>query len=186
MMGATPPYEWISNNYLNFWLKFTLGGLDKKINGMACNRTLSNQYRIYRNGDLIAEIPYTFQTYFTDTEFTKGIDVEYCVTAVYGDEESEPVCATANITGVGEASTAYGITIAPNPTSGQLTVMGKELRRAEVVNMLGQHIISVNGTGDELQIDMADLPSGVYFIEIADAEGKRCVKKVMKGSSAML
>ncbi len=186
MMGATPPYEWISNNYLNFWLKFTLGGLDKKINGMACNRTLSNQYRIYRNGDLIAEIPYTFQTYFTDTEFTKGIDVEYCVTAVYGDEESEPVCATASITGVGEASTAYGITIAPNPTSGQLTVMGKELRRAEVVNMLGQHIISVNGTGDELQIDMADLPSGVYFIEIADAEGKRCVKKVMKGSSAML
>ena len=73
-----------------------------------------------------------------------------------------------------------GITIAPNPTSGQLTVMGKELRRAEVLNMLGQHIISVNGTGDELQIDMADLPSGVYFIEIADAEGKRCVKKVMK------
>lgn len=56
----------------------------------------------------------------------------------------------------------------------------KELRSAEVVNMLGQHATSVSGTSDELQIDMAGLPSGVYFIEIADAEGKRCLKKVMK------
>ena len=137
-------------------------------------------YRVYRNDELIAEIPRTFQTYFTDTEFSKNTDVEYCVTAVYRDEESEPVCATASITGVGEATMAYVITIAPNPTNGQVTVMGKNLRRAEVVNMLGQHIISVSGAGDELQIDMAGLPNGGYFIEIADAEGMRCVKKVMK------
>ena len=51
---------------------------------------------------MIKEIPYSFVTYFIDTEFTRETDVEYCVTAVYGEEESEPVCATATITGVGE------------------------------------------------------------------------------------
>lgn len=136
-------------------------------------------YRVYRNGDLIATIPFAFQTYLTDMEFARDVDVEYCVTAVYGDEESEPVCVTATITGVNEAGND-GITLSPNPTNSQVTVMGKSLRRAEVVNMLGQHVISVSGDGDALQIDMASLPSGVYFIEIADAEGKRCVKKVMK------
>ena len=180
MMGANPPYVWISNNYLNFWLKFTLGGLDKNMRGMVYNRTLSNQYRIYRNGDLIAEIPYTFQTYFTDTEFTKGFDVEYCVTAVYGDEESEPVCVTATITGVAEEHEDDGVTVVPNPANGQVTVKGKNLRCAEVVNMHGQHVAVVEGKGNELVISMESLPSGVYFIQITDAEEKWCVKKVMK------
>lgn len=137
-------------------------------------------YRVYRDGNRIAQIPYTFQTYFTDTEFTREFEAEYCVTAVYGDEESEPVCATAMITDVGEETKAYGITVAPNPTNGQVAIMGKKLRHAKVANMLGQQVISVSGDGDELQIDMVNLPSGVYFIEIADAEGKRYVKKVMK------
>lgn len=137
-------------------------------------------YRVYRDEALIAEIPYTFQTCFTDTDFTREFEAEYCVTAVYGDEESEPVCATAMITGVGEETKAYGITVAPNPTHSQVTFMGKNLRHAEVVDMFGQHVISVSGYGDKLQIDMASLPNGVYFIEIADGDGKRCVKKVMK------
>lgn len=138
-------------------------------------------YRVYRDGDLIAEIPYTFQTHFADTEFAREFEAEYCVTAVYGDEESEPVCATAMITGVGEETKAYGITVAPNPTNSQVTIMGKNLRRAEVVNMLGQRVAIVAGNGDELQIDMKNQPDGVYFIEAVDAEGNRCVKKVMKG-----
>ena len=142
-------------------------------------RTLTG-YRVYRDGEFIKEIPYTVLNHFTDTEFTRGFEAEYCVTAVYGDEESEPVCATAMITSVGEDTKAYEITVAPNPTNGHVTVMGKNLRRAEVVNMLGQHVAVAEGEGDELVINMEKLPSGVYFIEIANAEGRQCVKKVMK------
>ena len=135
-------------------------------------------YRVYRDDDLIADIPYTFQTYFTDTEFTREFESEYCITAVYGDEESEPVCATAMITGVGEETKAYGITIAPNPTNGQVTIMGKCLHHVEVINVLGQHLFSFEG--DELRIDLGKLPDGIYFIDVVDDQGKRCMKKVIK------
>lgn len=75
---------------------------------------------------------------------------------------------------------AYEVSISPNPANGQVTVMGKILHRADVFNILGQQVISVRGDGDELHIDMVSLPSGVYFIKIAYADGKRCVKKVVK------
>jgi len=71
-------------------------------------------------------------------------------------------------------------TIYPNPTTGIITVTGENLRQAEVFNMLGQQVLSIKGEGNELQIDMAALPAGVYFVNITDEEGRRCVRKVVK------
>ena len=175
MMGANPPYVWISNNYLNFWLKFTLGGLDKNTNGMVYNRALSNQYRIYRDGEFIKEIQYTFQTHFIDTEFTKESDVEYCVTAVYGDEESEPVCVTATITGVSESGNEE-ITISPNPANDIVHIEGAGAAEVMVYNALGQLVKTVRGTNE---IDVADLMEGVYLVRIMDAEGRNYTERVV-------
>ena len=77
------------------------------------------------------------------------------------------------------AATAFA-TLHPNPTSGQFTVTGQDLRQAEVVNLLGQRVATVAGDGDVLHIDMAGLPTGVYFVNITDAEGRKCVRKVVK------
>ena len=71
-------------------------------------------------------------------------------------------------------------TLHPNPTNGQVTITGENLRKAEVVNMLGQHVLSVMGEGTELRINIQRLPSGVYFVNVTDNEGRRCVKKVVK------
>ena len=46
--------------------------------------------------------------------------------------------------------------------------------------MLGQKLLGVKGKGDELHIDMADLPAGVYFVTVTNEEGRRCVRKVVK------
>lgn len=175
MMGANPPYVWISNNYLNFWLKFTLGGLEKNTNGMVYNRALSNQYRIYRNGDLIAEIPYTFQTYFTDTEFTKESDVEYCVTAVYGDEESEPVCVTATITGVSESGNEE-ITISPNPANDIVRIDGAKVAEVKVYNVLGQLVKTAPNANT---FSVSGLPAGLYLLRITDGEGATVTRRIV-------
>ena len=167
MMGANPPYVWISNNYLNFWLKFTLGGLDKNTNGMVYNRALSNQYRIYRDGEFIKEIQYTFQTHFIDTEFTKESDVEYCVTAVYGDEESEPVCVTATITGVSESGNEE-ITISPNPANDIVHIEGAGAAEVMVYNAIGQLVKTVQDTNE---IELKGWPKGMYLLRITDGEG---------------
>ena len=71
-------------------------------------------------------------------------------------------------------------TIHPNPTTGFVTITGENLRQAEIINALGQQVLSVQGEGNELQINMATLPTGVYFVTITNDEGRKCVRKVVK------
>ena len=68
----------------------------------------------------------------------------------------------------------------PNPTTGQVTITGKDLKTAEVFNSLGQCVATVKGEGEHLTVDISNLPAGVYFVNITDSEGRKCVKKVVK------
>ena len=70
--------------------------------------------------------------------------------------------------------------IHPNPTNNLVTITGMNLQQADVFNMLGQQVLSVQGKGNELHINMATLPAGVYFVTITDDEGRKCVRKVVK------
>ena len=83
-----------------------------------------------------------------------------------------------NIDENGESTTFA--TLHPNPTSNLVTVTGKNLRQAKVVNMLGQLVLSMQGKGNELCINLAALPAGVYFVTITNEEGRKCVRKVVK------
>ena len=95
-----------------------------------------------------------------------------------GQDESSMTINVKNSTDVNE----YGIraTIYPNPTDGIVTITGENLRQAEVANMLGQQLFSVQNEGDELHIDMASLPAGIYFVTITNKEGRKCVRKVVR------
>lgn len=132
-------------------------------------------YRVYRNGELIKEIPYSFLTHFTDTEFTRETDVEYCVTAMYGDEESESVCATATITGIGDTATNDDIPVLPNPTNGLILIEGATVAEVLVYNTIGQLVKTVGNTNE---IDMCHLPEGMYFLRITAKDGRLHVGKI--------
>ena len=71
-------------------------------------------------------------------------------------------------------------TLHPNPTTGLVTITGKDLKSAEVINALGQRVATATGESERIQIDLSGLPAGVYFVNISDAEGRKCVRKVMK------
>ena len=71
-------------------------------------------------------------------------------------------------------------TIHPNPATDQVTITGKDLKSAEVINTLGQRVATVQGKGETLQIDIATQPSGIYFVRITDEQGRKCVRKVVK------
>jgi len=78
-----------------------------------------------------------------------------------------------------KGSTAFA-TVHPNPTNGLVTIAGENLRQAEVVNVLGQQILCVQGKDNELHIDMTALPAGIYFVTVTDEEGRKCMHKVLK------
>ena len=77
-------------------------------------------------------------------------------------------------------SGAFDANIVPNPTTGMVSITGENLRQAEVLNVLGQQMLSVQGEGNELHINIIALPAGVYFINVTDEEGRKCVRKVVK------
>ena len=98
----------------------------------------------------------------------KRIEIHYAVTPIpsYDVEEHQD--------GFGR------YTLYPNPTTGLVTVKGQDLKQAEVFNTLGQSVATVKGKGDTLQIDLSGLPTGVYFVNVTDSEGRKCVRKVVK------
>jgi len=86
-----------------------------------------------------------------------------------------------SLTGVEEnKESTHFTTLHPNPTNGLVTITGENLRQAVVLNMLGQQVLSVQGKGNELHIDMTTLPAGVYLINLTDEEGRKCVRKIVK------
>ena len=74
----------------------------------------------------------------------------------------------------------YFASIHPNPTTGQVTITGKDLKQAEVFNALGQHVATEQGEGERMTVDISALPAGIYFVNVTDANGKKCVRKVVK------
>ena len=93
-----------------------------------------------------------------------------------------PLCwgQTSLTEGIDETGANAFATVHPNPTNGIVTITGENLRQAEVANMLGQQMLSVNGNGNELHIDLTALPAGVYFVNVTDEEGRKCAHKVLK------
>ena len=93
------------------------------------------------------------------------------------------VWGQTSFTGIDENENNNHSTVAslyPNPTTGQITIIGENLQKAEVFNMLGQQLLSVRGSGNEIQINMSALPTGIYFVAVTNEEGRRCVQKVVK------
>ena len=76
-------------------------------------------------------------------------------------------------------STTYAL-VHPNPTTGLITITGENLQQADVLNMLGQQVLNVQGKGNVLYVDMATLNAGVYLVTVTDEEGRKCVRKVVK------
>ena len=72
------------------------------------------------------------------------------------------------------------VNIVPNPKMSTVTITGQDLKSAEVINTLGQRVATVKGEGEHLTVDISALPAGVYFVNVTDKDGRKCVRKVVK------
>lgn len=82
--------------------------------------------------------------------------------------------------GIDEIQEESMLTVYPNPARTTITITGENLRQIGVSNMLGQLVAIHQAEGSETIIDISTLPAGIYFLDIINEEGKRCVRKLMK------
>ncbi len=77
----------------------------------------------------------------------------------------------------GESIAAY-----PNPFTSTIWIDNAEnASRVDVVNLVGQRVMSINLNGDSrATIQTDNLPSGVYLVTIVNNQGQRTVRKMIK------
>jgi hypothetical protein len=97
------------------------------------------------------------------------------VTAVYGDVESEPLCI--EYVSIDEmAETHSTLNVHPNPTNGKIMIENVNVNSVEIYNTQGQSV----GRFNTNEIDMENLPSGMYILMVKDIEGNVNVAKVVR------
>ncbi|MCF0201329.1 MAG: T9SS type A sorting domain-containing protein [Bacteroidales bacterium] len=170
--------EWLfcNLNALGFYLAANI----ESPNGKTCmlgnreGQSLSG-YNVYRDGEKIASIPYPIQTYFIDNSVSNMSECEYCVTAVYGEEESEMVCTS--YTGVDETTSENNMAANPNPTTGMVKIDNEDIQEIQVYNALGQQMTLVNNAN---QVDLSAFDAGVYMLRIQMKDGTTSTVRVLR------
>lgn len=70
-----------------------------------------------------------------------------------------------------------GISVFPNPNHGIFTIKG-EFEFAEIIDILGNNVLSINGKGDEMEIKLQGQKRGLYIIKLMK-EGKYKTFKII-------
>jgi hypothetical protein len=134
----------------------------------------ADEYIIRRNGE---EVATQTETTFTET-LAEGI-YTYNIVARNGNKYSMPAFITVNTNAISvdEIVTEH-VSVYPNPTSGILNVDINENFNAVIYNYQGQVVMKTyvnNG-----QIDMSQLVSGIYFVEIRTNNSVSVEKVIVK------
>lgn len=86
-----------------------------------------------------------------------------------------------NITGITEMEKVNSVFVAPNPVSDKVTISSREIIQfVSVFNNLGQIVLKQEVNALQSQLDLSQLPSSVYFINIQLKQGSGITKKISK------
>ena len=73
---------------------------------------------------------------------------------------------------------SHSFLVFPNPASSELTITAIDrINQINITNLLGQSLYIGNYNNKQAQIDVSDLPAGIYFIRINGTEVRKFVKE---------
>lgn len=130
----------------------------------------------------------TDSTYVDDLMFGYNavVGTHYDVTGVnyysYGAFYVEPRDAADVQVNTGiEESSNVNIHIYPNPVSDYLYINDASgICQVEIINLLGQNVMSKSVVGGKLTLNISDLSKGVYFVSLLNEQGLISTKKIVK------
>ena len=71
-----------------------------------------------------------------------------------------------------------GVIIFPNPTTNELTISASDkIANITISNLLGQTTFTQNYNSTQVQVDVSNLPTGIYFIKVNGTEVRKFVKQ---------
>ncbi len=80
--------------------------------------------------------------------------------------------AISFVTSTGDQPAAQSLKVYPNPASDVLNInAGTEISKASLYNIAGQMVYQSNGNSNEMRINTAGLPEGLYMLSITTKEG---------------
>jgi hypothetical protein len=69
----------------------------------------------------------------------------------------------------------------PNPSNGVVKVNSSNMiSKITVINVLGEIVKSITADSKQVTVDLTDLKSNVYFLQITDANNQTSIKKIVK------
>ena len=150
----------------------------------SANNSLIRGYHVYRDNIRITSKLLT-DTIYLDEDLPIGA-YNYFIKTYYKEgctsDSSNHVTETIEL-GVKELKEFEGVTLFPNPTTGELTINSEQLtiNNVEIFDVYGRklssnHLISKSSN---LQINISHLPAGIYFVQIRTEQGI-ISKKVVK------
>jgi hypothetical protein len=125
-----------------------------------------------RNNDSSSEIFFNAGTQWA--EFEPGADET-------GSLMIRPVFANAEVvTGV-EPGKKANFKVYPNPSQGQFTIEGKNLRSIRVYNLSGKLVFEkeINDFFEKNSLDLPNLPRGMYFLHLSDTQKRHLQVKMI-------
>lgn len=116
----------------------------------------------------------------TSQNFIPVVTGDYYVVVSNENCTATSTCITVTELGTGE----FGrdpFRIYPNPVNDVLNIeYDTILTQVEVFNMIGQRLISKNGSVTSMQIDMSHLPAGTFLIKVLAERTSQTFKIVKK------
>ena len=75
------------------------------------------------------------------------------------------------------SKTALGYTLSPNPATTSLTIAStNKITNITITNLLGLTVYTHEYNAEQVQVSVADLPTGLYFVKINDSEVRKFLK----------
>jgi hypothetical protein len=74
-----------------------------------------------------------------------------------------------------------GMMIYPNPATDEITIEArKAISKITISNMMGQVVYEQECKTKNLDLNIGNLPNGIYFVGVVDDEGNKTVRKIVK------
>ena len=72
------------------------------------------------------------------------------------------------------------ISIFPNPFDQTIMIIGEKIELVKIYNAMGQCVLMLHTNDSSIHVDLNNINSGVYFVNVIDKNGTSLVKKLIK------